>query len=180
MYMAKLKYIVCYYLIGGVMMKNTIDEVIELRSKKEYIKAKEKMENILSKDPNNAYYNYQMAWCLDNLGLEHEAIHYYHKSINNNLELIYLKDAYIGLGSTYRSIGKYKEAEHILYEGLTKYDDSPVLKIFLAITQYNMNNNQKSVSLLIDTLLTNVENTEIHEYKNALKFYNENLDKIFN
>ena len=161
-------------------MKNTIDEVIELRSKKEYIKAKEKMENILSKDPNNAYYNYQMAWCLDNLGLEHEAIHYYHKSINNNLELIYLKDAYIGLGSTYRSIGKYKEAEHILYEGLTKYDDSPVLKIFLAITQYNMNNNQKSVSLLIDTLLTNVENTEIHEYKNALKFYNENLDKIFN
>lgn len=178
--MAKLKYIVCYYLIGGIMMKNTIDEVIELRSKKEYIKAKEKMENILSKDPNNAYYNYQMAWCLDNLGLEHEAIHYYHKSINNNLELIYLKDAYIGLGSTYRSIGKYKEAEHILYEGLTKYDDSPVLKIFLAITQYNMNNNQKSVSLLIDTLLTNVENTEIHEYKNALKFYNENLDKIFN
>jgi len=178
--MAKLKYIVCYYLIGGVMMKNTIDEVIELRSKKEYIKAKEKMENILSKDPNNAYYNYQMAWCLDNLGLEHEAIHYYHKSINNNLELIYLKDAYIGLGSTYRSIGKYKEAEHILNEGLTKFDDSPVLKIFLAITQYNMNNNQKSVSLLIDTLLTNVENTEIHEYKNALKFYNENLDKIFN
>ncbi|MFI3132006.1 tetratricopeptide repeat protein [Mammaliicoccus sciuri] len=161
-------------------MKNTIDEVIELRSKKEYIKAKEKMENILSKDPNNAYYNYQMAWCLDNLGLEHEAIHYYHKSINNNLELIYLKDAYIGLGSTYRSIGKYKEAEHILNEGLTKFDDSPVLKIFLAITQYNMNNNQKSVSLLIDTLLTNVENTEIHEYKNALKFYNENLDKIFN
>lgn len=178
--MAKLKYIVCYYLIGGVMMKNTIDEVIELRSKKEYKKAKEKMENILSKDPNNAYYNYQMAWCLDNLGLEHEAIHYYHKSINNNLELIYLKDAYIGLGSTYRSIGKYKEAEHILNEGLTKFDDSPVLKIFLAITQYNMNNNQKSVSLLIDTLLTNVENTEIHEYKNALKFYNENLDKIFN
>lgn len=178
--MAKLKYIVCYYLIGGVMMKNTIDEVIELRSKKEYIKAKEKMENILSKDPNNAYYNYQMAWCLDNLGLEHEAIHYFHKSINNNLELIYLKDAYIGLGSTYRSIGKYKEAEHILNEGLTKFDDSPVLKIFLAITQYNMNNNQKSVSLLIDTLLTNVENTEIHEYKNALKFYNENLDKIFN
>lgn len=162
------------------MMKNTIDEVIELRSKKEYIKAKEKMEDILSKDPNNAYYNYQMAWCLDNLGLEHEAIHYYHKSINNNLELIYLKDAYIGLGSTYRSIGKYKEAEHILNEGLTKFDDSPVLKIFLAITQYNMNNNQKSVSLLIDTLLTNVENTEIHEYKNALKFYNENLDKIFN
>ncbi|CAG7914224.1 tetratricopeptide repeat protein [Mammaliicoccus sciuri] len=161
-------------------MKNTIDEVIELRSKKEYIKAKEKMEDILSKDPNNAYYNYQMAWCLDNLGLEHEAIHYYHKSINNNLELIYLKDAYIGLGSTYRSIGKYKEAEHILNEGLTKFDDSPVLKIFLAITQYNMNNNQKSVSLLIDTLLTNVENTEIHEYKNALKFYNENLDKIFN
>ncbi|MBO1218079.1 tetratricopeptide repeat protein [Mammaliicoccus sciuri] len=162
------------------MMTNTIDEVIELRSKKEYIKAKEKMEDILSKDPNNAYYNYQMAWCLDNLGLEHEAIHYYHKSINNNLELIYLKDAYIGLGSTYRSIGKFKEAEHILNEGLTKFDDSPVLKIFLAITQYNMNNNQKSVSLLIDTLLTNVENTEIHEYKNALKFYNENLDKIFN
>ncbi|MBO1230838.1 tetratricopeptide repeat protein [Mammaliicoccus sciuri] len=161
-------------------MTNTIDEVIELRSKKEYIKAKEKMEDILSKDPNNAYYNYQMAWCLDNLGLEHEAIHYYHKSINNNLELIYLKDAYIGLGSTYRSIGKFKEAEHILNEGLTKFDDSPVLKIFLAITQYNMNNNQKSVSLLIDTLLTNVENTEIHEYKNALKFYNENLDKIFN
>ncbi len=162
------------------MMTNTIDEVIELRSKKEYIKAKEKMEDILTEDPNNAYYNYQMAWCLDNLGLEHEAIHYYHKAINNNLDLIYLKDAYIGLGSTYRSIGKYKEAEKILNEGLTKFDDSPVLKIFLAITHYNMNNNQKSVSLLIDTLLTNVENTEIHEYKNALKFYNENLDKIFN
>ena len=161
-------------------MTNTIDEVIELRSKKEYIKAKEKMEDILGEDPNNAYYNYQMAWCLDNLGLEHEAINYYHKAINNNLDLIYLKDAYIGLGSTYRSIGKYKEAEHILNEGLTKFDDSPVLKIFLAITHYNMNNNQKSVSLLIDTLLTNVENTEIHEYKNALKFYNENLDKIFN
>lgn len=161
------------------MMTNTIDEVIELRSKKEYIKAKEKMEDILSKDPNNAYYNYQMAWCLDNLGLEHEAINYYHKAINNNLDLIYLKDAYIGLGSTYRSIGKYKEAEQILIEGLTKFEDSPVLKIFLAITQYNMNNNQESVSLLIDTLLTNDDNTEIHEYKTALKFYNENLDKIF-
>lgn len=161
------------------MMTNTIDEVIELRSKKEYIKAKEKMEDILIKDPNNAYYNYQMAWCLDNLGLEQEAINYYHKAINNNLELIYLKDAYIGLGSTYRSIGKYKEAENILNEGLTKFEDSPVLKIFLAITQYNMNKNQKSVSLLIDTLLTNDDNTEIHEYKNALTFYNENLDKIF-
>src|SRR5215469_11100786 len=95
--------------------------------------------DLLAADPDEADITYQLAIVHDNLGLEREAIPYYLQTLNQGLSgsdmptrLMKRERAFLGLGSTYRGLGEYPQAEATLREGLGEFPESRALQVFLA------------------------------------------------
>ena len=76
---------------------------------------------LVNRYPDDSIINYQCAWSFDALGLEKKAIQYYRKAISLRLPDQELQGAYLGLGSTYRTLGQYKESKEVFEEGLVKF-----------------------------------------------------------
>jgi len=64
---------------------------------------------------------YEAACVHDYLGREAEAVPFYLAAISGRLSDEHLRSAYLGLGSTYRTLGQYQSAEHTLREGLAQF-----------------------------------------------------------
>ena len=61
--------------------------------------------------------------------------------------------AYIGLGSTYRCIGEYDKAITVLETGLQQFPDNDVMKVFLSLAKYNVNDHESAMKLLLETVV---------------------------
>ncbi|WJH33497.1 tetratricopeptide repeat protein [Paenibacillus sp. CC-CFT747] len=67
--------------------------------------------------PDHAEINFQTAVAHDNSGLGREAIPFYVRALEQGLSGPDLVRALLGLGSTYRYLGHYQEAEETLRKG---------------------------------------------------------------
>ena len=133
----------------------------------------------LAKDyPDNSIINYQCAWSFDVLSLEKEAVPYYEKAISIGLPEIELKGAILGLGSTYRTLGKYQKSREIFEKGLAKFTDDRSMKVFYAMTLYNLNEHSKAMEILLTNLAQTSSDENIKTYKKAIEFYSDKLDEI--
>ena len=94
-------------------MKERIKKAVELRNQGKLEESNEVMKDLVKEYPENAEVNYQCAWSFDVLSLEKEAIPYYEKAIAGNLNDEDMQEAYIGIGSTYRVIGRYQDSKDI-------------------------------------------------------------------
>ena len=157
----------------------SIEKVIQLRKQNKKNEAKELMETLILLEPDNPYYNYQMAWCNDSLGKEKEAIQYYVRAIDLGLIGEDLLGAYIGLGSSYRTLGEYKKAKTLFETAMKQFPNNNTLKTFYLIVLYNLKDYKNSVSLLLKLLIKTSSDEEIKSFSGALDFYSDNLDEIF-
>src|SRR5260370_36710316 len=80
----------------------------------------------------------------DNLGLERESISFYIQTLTQGLsgpdtatKLMKRERAFLGLGSTYRGLGEYQQAEETLRRGLRELPHNRAHQDFLSITVYN-------------------------------------------
>lgn len=154
-------------------------EVSRLRQEKQYTVTKDVVATYIRQAPDDPFVNYQMAWCHDSLGEESAAVPYYVKAITSGLTPPYLQQAYIGLGSTYRALGRYAEAEQTLTAGLVRFPNHPVLQTFYSLTLHNLDRASESTELLIRTLLDTTADRDILTYERALRFYAEHLDETW-
>lgn len=90
-----------------------LNYAIDLRKKGLLQESNELIITLVKKNPENPLLNYQCAWSFDVLGLEHEAVPYYEKAIQMGLSEEDLKGAYVGLGSTLRTIGEYAKSKEV-------------------------------------------------------------------
>jgi predicted Zn-dependent protease len=81
------------------------------------------------------------------------------------------------LGSTLRGLGQYPKALTTLEKGVESFPKHKALKIFLAMAHYNNGQAKDAVSSLL-TLLTEMNDPSIAEFKRAILFYAEDLDRI--
>ena len=132
---------------------------------------------LASEFPTNPVVQYKTACVYDFLGLEREAIPYYHAAIENDLPEVDLRGAYLGLGSTYRTLGQYAESKKILLEGLSRFPGANEMKTFLAMTLYNLGENHEAVSSLLQVITETTSDEKIENYERAIRFYAEDLDK---
>lgn len=82
--------------------------------------------------PENGYYQFQCAWTYDSLGKENEPVLHYEKAIQLGLEPEILLDVYVGLGSTYRTLGQYEQAQRIFEQALSEFPETEHVKVFYA------------------------------------------------
>src|SRR5665213_2912201 len=92
----------------------------------------------LSKEkPRDPKINYQCAWAHDILGREREAVPYYSRAIKNGLSGRDLEGALLGLGSSLRCLGRYRQAEKILRFATKKFQKNRALQVFIAMVLIN-------------------------------------------
>jgi tetratricopeptide (TPR) repeat protein len=133
----------------------------------------------LAKDPKNSVVNLQMAWTHDALGKEQDAIPAYEKAIELGLQGQDLIDAYLGLGSTYRTIGEYTKSKEVFDQAIATFPDFRPFRVFLSLTLYNLADHSKAMEILIKELIATTADTSIKDYNGALLFYSDKLDQKF-
>lgn len=133
----------------------------------------------LERAPDDARLNYLVACAYDGEGLEHEAVPHYVKAIATGLDGDELRNAHLGLGSTYRAIGRYEEALDTFDRGLEAFPGAPELLVFRAMTLHNLGRSEEAVSQLLKVLVEHTDAESILRYRRALEFYADRLSETW-
>lgn len=156
-------------------MKNAL----QLRKDGHLKESNERLLSLVKESPDDPQLNYQVAWSFDVLGLESEAVPFYEKSIALGLKGEDLEGALLGLGSTYRTLGKYEKSAETLVKGIELFPENHAIKSFYAMTLYNLNRHQEAMELLLKSLAVTSNDKNIHRYKRAIEFYADKLDEVW-
>jgi tetratricopeptide (TPR) repeat protein len=143
------------------------------------VEARTILLDLVATYPDDAEINYQTAWVHDTLGREREAVPFYVQAIELGLSGPDLEGAFLGLGSTYRTIGAYQSAEETFRRGMATFPHNRALQVFLAMTMYNLHRYQEAMELLLTALAETTSDETILQYKRAILFYAPQLDQVW-
>lgn len=160
-------------------LQERLDSAIQLRESEKHEEARQALLELHSEFPENPQVNYQCAWIHDLLGLERQAIPFYEQAIKSGLGGDDLKSALLGMGSTYRCIGEYRNAIDTFHHALTLFPDSYEFKVFLAMAYHNIDEHAKAMELLLNSLADTSQDDGILRYQRAIRFYSDKLNQIW-
>ena len=160
-------------------LQERLFSAIQLREAQKHEEARELLLELRAEFPNDPQVNYQCAWIHDLLGLEHEAIPFYEKAVQEGLSGDELKGALLGMGSTYRCIGEYQKAKEIFQRALELFPERNEYKVFLAMAYYNLGEYAKGMELLLNSLAETSKDEGVIRYQRAIRFYADKLDETW-
>ncbi|MGR3763344.1 tetratricopeptide repeat protein [Rossellomorea sp. NS-SX7] len=161
------------------LLEERIEEGVNLRKKGDIQASIDLFKKMIEEDPLNGHLHYQSAWSHDALGKESEAIPYYKKALELGLNESDLQGAYVGLGSTFRTLGQYENAKKILNEGMERFPENNALKLFYSMTLHNVKEHSEAMEILLNLLAETSSDHTIQSYHKAIKFYAGQLDMIW-
>lgn len=159
-------------------VKEKIEEAKLLRKNKKPEEAMSILKTLLQSNPKDPDLNYQIAWTCDSMGKESEAAPYYEKAIANGLS-DGRDGAFLGLGSTYRCLGEYEKSLKVFDQAIKEFPENRSLKVFRALTLYNLGKSEESVSQLLIQLIDTTSDPSIKLYEGALRFYSDKLNETW-
>jgi len=98
-------------------------------------------------------------------------------AIQNGLAGKSLRGAYLGLGSTYRTLGQYAESKQTLLEGLRHFPEATEMRVFLAMALYNLAEYHEAVASLLCVIADTTSDSETKSYERAIRLYAEDLSR---
>ncbi|QIZ08417.1 tetratricopeptide repeat protein [Priestia megaterium] len=128
--------------------------------------------------PDDAEVNFQTAVALDNSGLEIEAITFYVRALELGLSESDLERALLGLGSTYRCLGYYNQAEETLRRGVKEFPQNRAIQVHLAIALYNKQVYKEAIEILLTNLMETTSDEKLQYFKRGIVYYSQHLDEI--
>ena len=156
-----------------------LDAAIRLRAEGKLEESNTILCRLAQENPDDPIAQYQCAWSFDVLGLERDAIPHYTNAIRLGLQGDDLRGAYLGLGSTYRTIGAYRESKAVFDEALQSFPDDAALQVFYAMTLYNLGEHAQSMKLLLRLVADPAKCEDVATYQKAICLYAEDLDRIW-
>jgi len=127
--------------------------------------------------PDDADVAYRTACVHDRLGLEAAAVPFYERCLaGTGLSDEDRRGALLGLGSTYRVLGRYAHAVETLRRGVAEYPDDGGLQTFLAMALYNAGEHHEAMRILLDLLATTSQDPSVQQYRRAISLYAKDLD----
>ncbi|MFE5712151.1 tetratricopeptide repeat protein [Streptomyces sp. NPDC056501] len=165
--------------------KGLLAEAVALREGGRKEEAREALVALAARYPDDAEIAYQTAWAHDVLGLEAEAVPYYERALAETgteaATAIALtpedrRGALLGLGSTYRVLGRYEDAVTLLTGAVGEFPEDGALRTFLGMALYNTGRHHESVRTLLRLLAATSEDPSVRAYKRAIEHYAEDLD----
>jgi len=151
----------------------------QLRAEGRDAEAKELLVALTAQNPNDAELQYEAACVHDLLGEEFSSIAYYCAALLGPLSEENLRGAYLGLGSTYRVLGRYAEAEATLRLGLERFPQANEMKVFLAMTLHNLGQSKAAVECLLTVLAETSSDRAIQSYRPAITLYAHDIERIW-
>ena len=148
-----------------------------LRKAGQHEEARQELLELVSAHPESAEAHYQAASVHDYLGLEREAIPFYVAAIEKGISGEALRGAYLGLGSTYRTLGHYAESKQTFLEGLTHFPAANELSVFLAMTQFNLQEHHDAMRSLLNVIAETTNDHNTKQYARAIRLYAEDLTR---
>lgn len=127
--------------------------------------------------PDDAEINFQTAVAHDNSGLEKEAIPFYVRALEQGLSESDLERALLGLGSTYRYLGHYQQAEETLRRGVKEFPQNRALQVHLAIALYNTEGYKEALEILLTNLMATTSDEKLQYFKRGILYYSQHLDE---
>ncbi len=162
-----------------VEAKDRLATAIALRQSGDVEGARDLLLGLHRESPGDAQVNLQCAWAHDRLGLEEDAVPYYEAAIRLGLERSDLGDALLGLGSTYRTLGRYEEALATLDRAVAEFPDHRGFQTFRAMALYNNGRAKEACELLLVLLSDTTSDDGIAGYREAIDTYAEDLDRVW-
>ncbi|MGI1820584.1 tetratricopeptide repeat protein [Exiguobacterium sp. TRN 1102] len=162
-----------------VTEENEFDRAVRLREEGQLEQAKQLFLSLLRKDEKNPRLHAYCAWCYDSLGEESQAVPHYERAIRLGLTGEELAESYLGLGSTYRALGRYAEAEQLFKEAIEQFPNHGALKVFQAMTHYNVGRHEEATGTLLELLASPKADESIARYRRAIAFYARNLNETY-
>ncbi|AWQ49089.1 tetratricopeptide repeat protein [Serratia marcescens] len=132
----------------------------------------------LAAEPEAAMLHFQLACLYDVQGLEQQAIPCYLAALARDLPPAQRRQAWLGLGSTYRALEEYPASLRAFDAGLTEFPQANELMLFRAMTLYNLGESKRAVSDLLLLLAETSSDPDIRGYQRAIRHYAADLSLI--
>ncbi|MYS07196.1 tetratricopeptide repeat protein [Streptomyces sp. SID6041] len=157
-------------------------EAVAMRGRGDREEARERLVALATRYPEDAEIAYQTAWAHDVLGLETEAVPHYERALaaggTAGLGADDRRGALLGLGSTYRCLGRYEDAVALLTGAVEEFPEDGSLRTFLAMALYNTGRHHESTSMLLRLLAATSQDPSVQQYRGAIDHYAGDLDAI--
>jgi predicted Zn-dependent protease len=154
-----------------------LEQAVELRESGELERARQLLLELRGEFPEDAQVAVQTAWVHDSIGLEQEAVEHYEAAIAGDLSDDELRGALLGLGSTYRTLGRDEDSDRIFRHGIERFPDFKALRAFRAMTLYNLGRPRDAIEQVLKLLLETTNDPSILRYQRSLGAYAEDLDR---
>ncbi len=155
------------------------ESIRALRAQGKHEEARRLAVELAAGRPGDAEVHYEAACVHDFLGYETEAIPFYEAAIAGGLGPIRLRSAFVGLGSTFRALGRYAEARATLLDGLARFPEANEIKVFLAMTRHNLGQSKEAVESLLMLLAATTSDESVQRYRNALELYARDIERAW-
>jgi predicted Zn-dependent protease len=152
-------------------------QAVALRKAGHHDAARRLLLALRSEFPDDAQVAMQTAWVHDSMGLEAEAVPHYVAALAGGLEGDDLRGTLLGLGSTYRALGRDDESDRTLRDAMARFPDDPALRVFHALTTYSLGQPREALRAVLRVLLESTADERILGYRRALEFYADDLDR---
>jgi len=156
---------------------STLESIHRLRAAGDHEAARAQLVQLAAQLPHDPAVHYEAACAHDFLGLEREAVPFYLAAISNGLGGEQLRGAYLGLGSTYRALAEYEASKQTLLEGLSHFPDAAELRVFLAMTLYNLGDYHEAVGSLLRVIADTTSDPNTKGYQRAIRLYADDLNQ---
>ena len=153
------------------------ERILDLRRAGAHEEARLLATELTARLPDDGELRYEAARVHDFLGREAEAVPHYLAALAGTLAPEHLRSAYLGLGSTYRTLGQYEAAEKTLREGLTHFAEAAEHQIFLAMVLHNLGRHKAAVELLLAVIARSSADAHVQAYREPILFYAKDIDK---
>lgn len=154
-----------------------LSQAVRLREEGRAAEARVELVALAARYPQDAEIAYQTAWAHDVLGLESEAVPFYERALSvPGLPADDRHGVFVGLGSTYRVLGRYETALRTLRRGLTEFPHDPALEAFLAMALHNTGEGREAVRMLLRALAATSDDERLRGYRRAIEHYADALD----
>lgn len=158
-------------------MDEDIQRAIELRNASQHTEALTILLDLNNANPDDAKVNYELASTFGSEGVKDEAIGFYEHAIECGLEGEELRSAFVNLGSTYRSVGRFGDAARILQRGAIAFPDAPEFDVFLAMARYHLGEHQEAMRLLLNHIAEYSAEPATQAHRRAISYCAEHLDQ---
>ncbi|GAA4619631.1 tetratricopeptide repeat protein [Actinoallomurus vinaceus] len=158
---------------------SALSQAVLLREEGQAEQARVRLLELAERYPEDAEIAYQTAWAHDVLELEAEAVPFYERALNGSgLSIEDRHGAFLGLGSTYRVLGRYESSAAMFRRGLAEFPGDAALTTFLAMASYNLGESRDAVGSLLKVLAETSGDPRIQSYRRAIGYYADHLDEI--